>query len=167
MLLPKTNPYVPGDISIFNTLVSAGEEKSCIALPYHLRGFLVDCLVEHVRDREIVHTVLALSLLHSAEKLGEQGNVLLKQTGDGALLLAGLFPERALRLHVSSRYFRLIGQTAYTNLAAKFQVTGRPERGKFYNAVATHFHLLEKVLDAARVRTSEWELFRRFRVSLE
>ena len=93
MLLPKTNPYVPGDISIFNTLVSAGEEKSCIALPYHLRGFLVDCLVEHVRDREIVHTVLALSLLHSAEKLGEQGNVLLKQTGDGALLLAGLFPK--------------------------------------------------------------------------
>ena len=167
MLLAKTNPYVPGKVSIFHTLVSAGEEKSCITLPHHLRGFLVDCLVEHVRDREIVHTVLALELLHSTEKLGEQGNVLLKRVGDGALLLAGLFPERALRLHVSSRYFRLIGQTAYTNLAAKFQVTGRQERGKFYSTVATHFDLLEKVLDAARVRTSEWELFQRFRVMLE
>lgn len=167
MLLPKSNPYVSDDISIFNTLVRAGEEKSLTALPYHLRAFLVDCLVEHVRDREIVHHVLALDLLRSTEKLGEQGNILLKRTGDGALLLAGLFPERALRLHVSSHYFRFIGQAAYTNLSAKFQATGRPERGKFYSTVATHFHLLERVLDAARVRTSEWELFRRFRVSLE
>lgn len=167
MLLPENNPYVPSDISIFNTLVRAGEEKSCIALPYHLRGFLVDCLVEHVRNRKIVHSVLALDLLHSTEKLGEQGNILLKRVGDETLLLAGLFPERALRLHVSSRYFRFIGQAAYTNLAAKFQATGRQERGKLYDTVATHFDLLEKVLDAARVRTSAWELFRRFRVSLE
>lgn len=154
MLLPKSDPYVSGEMSIFDTLVKAGEEKCFIALPFQLHLFLVNCLVEHVRDREIVHHVLALGLLQSATKTGEQGNVLLKRTGDAALLLAGLFPERAARLHVSSVYFRYMGQAAYANLAAKFFVTGRPERGRFYDTVTTYFHLLERVLNAVRFRTS-------------
>ena len=167
MLLPKSSPYVSGEFSVFDTLVRAGEEKSLVALPFQLRIFLIECLVEHLRDREIVHHVLALNFLQSATKLGEQGNVLLKRTGDEALLLAGLFPERALRLHVSSRYFRLMGQSAYSSLAAKFQMTERPERGEFYDKVAEHFGLLEKVLNGARVRASAWEFFQRFRTRLQ
>ncbi|MCR4276374.1 MAG: hypothetical protein NUV90_03250 [Candidatus Parcubacteria bacterium] len=152
MLLPKSNSYVSGETSIFDTLVKAGEEDSFIALPYQLHTFLVQCLVEHVRDREIAHYVLALHFLRSAEKLGEQGNVVLKRTGDAALLLAGLFPERASRLHVSSSYFRCMGQAAYANLAVKFLVTGRPERGRFYDKVTVYFHLLERVLNAVRAQ---------------
>jgi len=152
MLLPKSNSYVSGEFSVFDTLIKAGEESSFISLPYQLHTFLAQCLVEHLRDREIVNHVLALHFLHSAEKTGEQGNVLLKRTGDAALLLAGLFPERARRLHVSSRYFRLMGQAAYANLAVKFLVTGRPERGRFYDKVTTYFHLLERVLNAVRAQ---------------
>ncbi len=160
MLLPKSNPYVSGEFSIFDTLVKIGEEKSFVTLPFQFHIFLVNCLVEHVRDRAIVHHVLALGLLNSTAKKGEQANVLLKRTGDAALLLAGLFPERALRLHVSSRYFRFMGQAAYAGLAAKFEATGRPKRGEFYDKVAEHFHLLEKVLGAARV-LSDWDRFQR------
>jgi hypothetical protein len=168
MLLPTRSPYVSGEISIFDTLVRAGEEKSSITLPFQLHAFLVGCLVEHVRDGEIVHHILALGLLESTTKLGEEGNVLLKRTGDAALLLAGLFPERAIRLHVRSTYFRFMGQSAYASLAAKFQATGRPVRGEFYDELAEQFCSLEKVLNAARAQPeTEWEFFQRFRTNLQ
>ena len=168
MLLPKSSPYVSGEVSIFDTLVGAGEEKSSVTLPFQLHAFLVGCLVEHMRDVGIVHHSVSLDFLCSATKLGEQGNVLLKRTGDEALLLAGLFPERALRLHVSSRYFRFMGQAAYANLAAKLQASERPERGEFYDAVVEHFHFLVKVLNATRARPeTEWGSFQKFRASLQ
>ena len=168
MLIPKKNPYVSSEISLFDMLVRAGEENSLVTLPLQFHAFLVECLVEHLCDREIVHSILAIGLLSSASELGEYGNVILKRTGDGALLLAGLFPERAIRLHVSSRYFRFIGQAAYANLGAKFQATGRADRGKFYDEVAEHFHLLERVLCAGRARPeTEWNAFRRFRANIQ
>lgn len=168
MLLPKKNPYVSSEISLFDMLVRAGEEKSLITLSLQFHAFLVECLIEHLRDCEIVHNTLALSLLRSAEERGEHGNVLLKRTGDGALLLAGLFPERAIRLRVSSRYFRFMGQAAYASLGAKFQATGRADRGKFYDKVAEHFHILEKVLLATQTRPeTDWDAFRRFRANIQ
>lgn len=168
MLLPKSDPYVSGEVSIFDTLVRVGEERSSIMLPFQLRLFLVGCLVDHLYDQAITHQVLALGLLQSATKLGEEGNVLLKRTGDSALLLAGLFPERTLRLHVSRSYFRFMGQAAYANLAARFQASGKPERGKFYDKVTEHFQLLEKVLDAVRLRpAAEWGFYQRFRASIQ
>lgn len=167
ILLAARNPYVSDEEPIFCKLVKAGEERSYVTLPFQLHMFLVDCLVEHLYDPEIVHEVLALNFLQCESKLGEQGNVKLKRVGDEALILAGLFPERALRLNVSSRYFRIMGQSSYSSLAAKFHVTGRPERGEFYDKVARHFELLEKVLDAARVRTSAWEFFQKFRARLQ
>lgn len=168
MLIPKKNPYVPGEISIFDTLVRKGEEKSHVTLPIQLHMFLVGCLVEHLQDTGITHHILAIGLLRSATRSGESGNVLLKRSGDAALLLAGLFPERALRLHVSSRYFRFMGQAAYANLAAKLQAMGEEDRGKFYDEVVEHFQSLEKVLNAARARPeTEWGAFQQFRASLQ
>lgn len=129
--------------------------------------FLVDCLAEHLQDPEITHHVLALDLLHSAEKLGEEGNVLLKRSGDEALLLAGFYPERALLLHVSSSYFRLMGQAAYTGLSSRLHAVGKMEPGKFYDDVARHFELLERVLNAARATPkTAWDAFQQFRASL-
>lgn len=168
MLLPKENAYVSGAISVLDSLVKEGEETSLITLPHHLHSFLVECLAEHLRDTDIVHHVLALNLLNSVTKLGEQGNVLLKRTGDEALLLAGLFPERVRRLHVSSSYFRLMGQAAYAGLAVRLHAIGKKERGRFYDAIAEDFRLLEKVLNAARARPeTEWDAFQRFRARLQ
>jgi hypothetical protein len=90
----------------------------------------------------------------------------LKRTGDAALLLAGLFPERSRHLHVSSTYFRHMGQAAYATLAAKFQVTGKPLRGRLYDDVTEHFQSLERVLGAARRPDSEWESYQRFRARI-
>ncbi|MEK7604513.1 MAG: hypothetical protein AAB442_01835 [Patescibacteria group bacterium] len=168
MLLARQNPYVSGEVALFDTLVRAGEEKASVTLPHALHGFLVDCLVEHLRDPEITHDVLALGFLRAVELSGEKGNVVLKRVGDEALLLAGLFPERALRLRVSVRYFRQMGQSAYGNLSAKLIAGGKPERSHFYNTLARQFELLEKVLGAVRATPeSEWDAFRRFRAQLQ
>lgn len=64
--------------------------------------------------------------------------------------IAEFFPKRALRLRVSSTYFRFMGQSAYASLAARLQAMGKEERGKFYDVVAEDFRLLEEVLRATR-----------------
>ena len=168
MLLPESNPYVSGEISIPETLVRTGEERASVTLPLQLHMFLVGCLAEHLHDPDIAHHVLALGLLRSATISGESGNVLLKRTGDAALLLAGFFPERASRLHVGPRYFRDMGQAAYASLAVKLQAVGKADRGKFYDEVVERFQLLENVLDAARVRPGgDEESFRWFLTSIQ
>lgn len=168
MLLPENTPYVSSEISLFEKLVAAGEDKSHITLPLQLHGFLVACLNDHLRDTRILSHVLAANFLRSAEVRGRRANVLLKRTGDEALLLAGLFPERALRLHVSSTYFRHMGQIAYESLAARLESTGMRELGKFYDNVAENFGCLEKVLNGARARPDDaWEAWRRMLATLQ
>ncbi|MDD2657618.1 MAG: hypothetical protein PHD04_03095 [Candidatus Pacebacteria bacterium] len=167
MLLPKSNSQDVSGIELFDALIKTGEEKSFIVLPFQLHTFLVNCLAEHMRDRAIGFQALALGLLDVPKKHGERTNLLLKRTGDAALILAGLFPERALRLHVSSGYFRFMGQAAYMSLAGRFQAVGKRHRGEFYDEIAHHFHFLEKVLNAVRARPeTEWEAYKRFRIKL-
>ncbi len=162
-LTAKADPYVSGEVVMFDTLVRFGEEKSSTTLPFHLRGFLVQCLVEHQHDPDIVHHVLALDFLESRNLVGSQRAVFLKRAGDASLLLAGFFPERAIRLNVSSSYFRMMGQSLYGSLAVHFDASSLYEQGKFYNTIAENFSVLELVLRSTRGKAeSEWELFRRF-----
>lgn len=163
MFLPENNSYASGEVALFDTLVRIGEQNAAITLPFQLHLFLVDCLVEHLFDKDITHHILAIGLLSSTEKFGAEGTALLKRTGDEALILAGLFPERARRLNVSRTYFRHMGQSAYASLSVRLQATGKSERGKFYDAVAEHFQLLEKVLGSARAQSdTEQTAFMRF-----
>lgn len=67
MLLPAQTRYVSGEVSVFEQLVLAGEEKELTELPYHLHNFLVGCLIEHVRDANVVHQTLALGFLDARE----------------------------------------------------------------------------------------------------
>lgn len=159
----RKNPYVSGKVDLFETLVRAGEEASSITLPVHLHMFLVDCLVEYLSDPDIVHLVLALDLLDPPRKVGNEKTVFLKRRGDASLLLAGLFPERARRLHVSSSYFRLMGQAFYTSLSAHLSIGPAIERGMFYNEVAREFGSLTQVLTSSRApETDEWNSYIRF-----
>ncbi len=164
LLVPGNNPSVSGETAILDTLVAIGEERSYITLPFHLRMFLIGCLAEYIRDPDITHTVLALGFLQSSEKIGHAKLLLLKRTGDAALLLAGFYPERSRRLHVSSVYFHFMGQASYTSLSAHLQVGPEVERGRFFSEVASAFGDLANVLRATRSQAeNEWTAFRRFR----
>ncbi|MBI2025270.1 hypothetical protein HYT04_00575 [Candidatus Kaiserbacteria bacterium] len=150
ILLAKRTPYVSPEIPIFDKMVRQGEAESFITLPILHHGFLVWCLVEHLSDVEIFHDRIALNLLNATTKKREQANMFLMRAGDEALLLAGLFPESARRLNVSSSYFRFMGQAAYASLAARYMVTGMDGRGGFFDKMAEDFPFLEKVLRATR-----------------
>ncbi len=167
MLLPKKSVYISSEVSLFDTLVSVGEERSLVTLSYELHFFLVSCLVEHLYDIALPHQVVSLALLSATERYGARGSVLLKRAGDGALLIAGLYPERALRLRVSSSYFRFMGESAYTSLSAKQHVIGNSGQGELYNTVASNLVLLIRVLGGSRARpTSQWAAYQRFRAGI-
>lgn len=167
MLLPLETSGVSSELSMFDTLVSIGEERTLTSLPHQLHAFLVACLLDHMRDVEITHQVLAQAFLESRYAHGAECDVRLKRIGDGALILAGFFPERALRLHVSSSYFSAIGQSAYGNLGMRLLAVGKSDRGAFYDAVAKSFAVLARVLRGARAAPhADWEAYRRFRADL-
>lgn len=164
LLIPRKNPYVSVETASFDSLVRRGEEQSHVTLSAHLRIFLIGCLIEHMSDPDITHCVLALGFLGSNNQVGAMREISLKRTGDASLILAGFFPERALRLNVSSTYFRFMGQASYSSLATHLEVGVATERGRFYNEVAEGFVTLERVLSHARAKPeNEWDAFRRFR----
>lgn len=159
-------------LSLFDALVRAGEQMSFVELPSVLHEFLVERLNHRMKDPDIVSPVLALELLNFEGAIGQERSTRLERTGDGALLLAGLFPERARRLHVSRTYFRHMGISAYTHLAAQFHAHGRRHRAEMYGTVANAFMLLELVLNGARKKRHEltWKEFmeqQRFLMSMQ
>ncbi len=167
MLLPQSNPYVSGTTSLFEQFVRAGEERAHFTLPPQLHIFLVSCLAEHMSDPGITHRVLALEFLDSPARVGERGALALKWAGDAGLLLAGLFPERAFRLHVLPSYFSNMGQAMYLGLAAQLGARSLHERDRFFEEVAKRFPLLVRVLREAHARPeTDWEAFRRFEAQL-
>jgi hypothetical protein len=163
LIVAEKTLFVSSEVSLFDKLVSAGEEKAHITLPHQIRIFLVLYLTEHLCDTSIIHNVLALGLLNSPQRFGEFGNVELRRTGDAALLLAGFYPEWAHRLNVSPDYFRFMGQSAYASLAARLHATGKTERGRFYDEVAVRLRSLETVLYAAREREDLRDFFLRLK----
>ncbi len=168
LLIAEKNPYVSEETALFDDLVRVGEEKAHITLSRNLRLFLVDCLIEHLQDPDIVWRILALDFLESDRLSGAERVVRLKRCGDASLILAGFFPERALRLRVSSTYFRQMGQSFFGTLATHLEVTAvTMEQGQFFNEVARGFEMLERVLNCARGKAQdEWGAFRRFRARL-
>ncbi len=166
-LILNNNQHVSDKTALFATFVATGEEKARVTLSFNLRLFLVGCLAEYLHDLDIVRHVLALEYLETSKETGATRALRLKRAGDSALLLAGLFPERALRMNVSPRYFRHMGQGFYATLATHLIVTSSDKRGAFYNEVAHGFPLLARVLHDARGKTeSEWEAFRRFQAQI-
>ncbi|MDP3957730.1 MAG: hypothetical protein Q8Q10_04485 [bacterium] len=167
LLIANENPFVSKVFALFDAVVGAGEEAAHITLPVSLRVFLTDCLIEHLRDHDILGRTLALDFLEAGFQAGSVRRIVLKRTGDASLILAWFFPEMAKQRNVKPSYFRAMGQASYSSLAAHLCSGPMYERGKLYNQVAHGFVPLERVLDKARVRADTWSAFQRFRAHLD
>jgi hypothetical protein len=75
--------------------------------------YLVMTLDHFTKENDLASAVIALDFLMAFNSLGREGGGKMRQVGDECLLLAGLFPERAARKHVSVDYFIGMGQEAY------------------------------------------------------
>ncbi|MFZ2300183.1 MAG: hypothetical protein WAW00_03550 [Candidatus Moraniibacteriota bacterium] len=168
LLLYNSTPYVSAETALFSALIKSGEDRAHITLPANLKMFLLGCLTEHLCNPDIVHRVLALDFYGACLERGAERERLLKHTGDASLILAGLYPERVLRLNVKSVYFRYMGRSAYSSLAAHLEVRRATiDRSRLYQEVTQEFVALEQVLKGARGRAeNEWDANRRIRAQL-
>lgn len=161
MMIPSTALHVADEVSIFEQLVRAGEEETLQTLQEPLHGFLARCLVDEWKDVAMMSEPLAKQLFDTSLHLGREGVMALKCTGDRALLLAGLYPERAFRLHVEPSYFRWIAQSAYARLGCLGLCDGNS-----FITVAKNLRPLVKVLGGMRRRLDDWHAFRNFEAHL-
>lgn len=98
-------------------LLRKAQNKRLVTLSELQESYLVFMLQRFMERKDLVEIVFALKYLESTEKIRHQKSVVLSDLADGGLLFAGLFPERASRLHVSSRYFRDMSQICFFDLA--------------------------------------------------
>lgn len=167
LLLPQTMPYVSGEVQVFDQLVSAGEERTSVTLPDWLHHYLVGCIAGHLHDPDLLDQPLATALLEARPLSRWVETGALRRCGEMSLILAGLFPGRTQRLHVSADYFRLIGETSYDLLSHHLAVSGAEDLGGFYGGVAANFRTLERVLAATRRTDDQWVAVRELLVRLQ
>lgn len=82
-----------------------------------LKHYLIITLDHYSTDSQLSSVVIAIDFLQGLETFGRLGCIQLRQVGDRCLLLAGLFPEQAIKKHVTNKYYISIGRQAYDVLA--------------------------------------------------
>lgn len=82
-----------------------------------VESYLVLTLDHFTTEIKLASTVLALDFLASINMPNQADAMKLREVGDQCLILSGLFPERALRKHVSLDYFIELGKGAYHSIS--------------------------------------------------
>ncbi len=113
-----------------------------------IENYLVLTLDHFTTDQHLSSAVVAMDFLLGLNSLGRESGLKMRRVGDECLLLAGLFPERAERKHVSVEYFIKMGQAAYSILtSAHFQWVYDP---KLFSQLSEDFPNLILVLQRMR-----------------
>lgn len=100
-------------LAAWQGLVSEAAEQAGYHCDDSVGHYLILTLNHFTTDQHLASAVIALDFLLALSSLGRTGGGQIRQVGDECLLLAGLFPERAARKHVSLEYFVGIGRQAY------------------------------------------------------
>ncbi len=144
----------PTSEALWQTLIFDAQKESAILLKEDLESYLVFLLMRFTAESSIASSVIGLEFLKSyqVDPKGQKQN--LKAVGDKCLLLAGLFPERAIKRRVRLSYFINLGQTAYASLADN--VT---RQDTLYSELSHEFPKLIDVLHALREFNTSQDLF--------
>jgi hypothetical protein len=103
--------------ALWQELVRDAEGRAARTLGEELESYLVFTLMRHQTHAALAGRVMALEWLESQLAHGRRREEGLRDVGDGCLLIAGLYPERAER-KVSLSYFQDLGRDAYLKLGA-------------------------------------------------
>lgn len=142
----------------WHSLIHEAELRAECLVDEALESYLVYLLMRFSKNSDLVHSILALDFLNSLDLIGRQKHLKLQELGDKCLLLAGLFPERAIRKQVSARYFINMGQLAFDNLYQNELHTLHPNL--VYRDLTAQFAHLVQILKATRNQVEiQQELF--------
>lgn len=143
--------YQPHIAEIFRNAVQEGEHTLNQTLSTDLEGYLVFALIRTLEKKDILSMRVGEALFEAMYlHMGKQKEDALCRVGDTSLVLAGCFPERARSLHVSSQYFKDVGETAFGTLADALHDRKRTALAVLYRSIAEQFLLLIEVLKAMR-----------------
>jgi hypothetical protein len=113
-----------------------------------VENYLVITLDHYTKEAGFVSSTIALDFLKGIQLHDKLSVDLLRTVGDHCLLLAGLFPKRALRKNVSLGYFIGTGKQAYYLVANKSLLNHfDPE---VFHKLSNHFVGIMDVLHAMR-----------------
>jgi hypothetical protein len=143
--MPETILTEPTETALWQSLVRDAESRACRQLGDSLESYLVFTLMRHQHDTCLGHKVMAVEWLEAQVQAGRARENGLRDVGDGCLLIAGLYPERAER-RVSVGYFQDLGRGAYRHLAEHSQA-GLME---LYRRLSSAFAELVRVLFEVR-----------------
>lgn len=102
---------------LWQALVREAGQRIARPLDESREHYLVFVLLRFQRDAHLLSRTQALAWLHAQEQMGSVRADLLRDVGDGCLLIAGLFPGVAQRRRLSVDYFIDLGRGAYSDVA--------------------------------------------------
>ncbi|OGT47372.1 MAG: hypothetical protein A3F17_03755 [Gammaproteobacteria bacterium RIFCSPHIGHO2_12_FULL_41_15] len=117
----------------------------------HVESYLILTLDKFIKEEIHNETPIAIEFLSSISMENSHANQKLRKIGDRCLILAGLFPEHAEKVNVSTTYFIDMGQQAYLTLADRARIKTDP---KLFYKLGFQFIDIKSVLNTMRSLSS-------------
>ncbi len=127
-------------------LLRDGEQRAHVHLPDSQESYLVFTLIRLSRDALLAGRAVAIDLLDADAFDGATRTERLRDAGDRCLLLAGLFPDHAIKRGLSADYYAAVGESAYARLGDR----DGSAMASLYAALARAFDRLIIVLRSIR-----------------
>jgi hypothetical protein len=140
----------PTQTLLWANLVQDASQKASVALSEIQESYIVFMLMRFITKCDLFDKTLALAYLESTLETYRMREVMLSETADTALLLAGLFPERAKKLNVMSSYFVDMSRLCFLDLAALCKRLKHEGEAQMYEEVGSKVELLAYVLSHTR-----------------
>jgi hypothetical protein len=109
-------------------------------------SYLVFVLLRYQRDDTLLARTQAIEWLNAQSQVGTLRADALRDVGDRCLLIAGLYPQLAVRRHVQVDYFIRMGRGAYLEVAE----ASRNAYANLFEQLARSYQDLVRTLRALR-----------------
>ncbi len=134
------------ELSQWHTLVQEAEQDYGCHLNEELQSYLVLTLMRFAKNKQFNSKALALDYLSAHNLPNHLHDKQLRNVGDQCLLLSGLFPQSAIKRHVSVNYYVDLGRSAYHHIGSATQHA----MAELYQHLAENFILLMDLLQTIR-----------------
>jgi len=131
---------------LWQALVHEAGERAHAPLDDTRESYLVFVLLRYQRDDTLLARTQALEWLAAQSQVGSLRADALRDVGDRCLLIAGLYPQLAVRRHVQVDYFVRMGRGAYLEVAE----ASRSAYAKLFEQLAKSYQDLVRILRALR-----------------
>lgn len=140
----------PTQTALWVKLVQDASQKASVTLSEIQESYVVFMLMRFITKCDLFDKTLALAYLESTLETHRMREIMLSETADTALLLAGLFPGRTKRLNVTSSYFTDMSRLCFLDLALLCKRFKHDGEAQMYRELGSEVEQLAYVLSHTR-----------------